>query len=278
VLKPLMTANPLHLVDTGIEVNDIREDTAFAARISRPQNMEMQVVGMQRLVRALLDSNKSILQELVNLAVELCGADSAALSVEQPNAPDSGCYRWIATAGACTAFHNADLPRYPSACGVSLERGGPQQFRFGQRFYDIIGITAPLVTDGIVLPWHMDDIRGTLFIMAHNRDEAFDLGDCQRMELLADFASLAIRQRRQQDAFLKQASLTRRSAMAGKPTNKATNPVQSLIDVLYLSEAGTPTTASRDISTYVPRPGDEMPSLSALAARLLSIPYPHLGH
>jgi hypothetical protein len=271
-----MKSNPLHLVNTGMEVYDIREDAAFAARKVRPQNLEMQVIGMQRLVRALLDTNKSILQELVNLAVELCGADSAALSVEQPNAPDSGCYRWIATAGACTPFHNADLPRYPSACGVSLERGGPQQFRFHQRFYDIIGIEAPLVTDGIVLPWHMDDIRGTLFIMAHTREQAFDLGDCQRMELLADFASLAIRQRRQQDAFLKQASLSRNSAMSEKPSNKAVNPVQKLIDVLYLSEASVPTAPSTDISTYTPRPGDEMPSLSSLVTRLLSISYPHL--
>jgi hypothetical protein len=47
--------------------------------------------------------------------------------------------------------------------------------------------------------------------------------------------------------------------------------------VLYLSEAGTPPAAHKDISIYTPTPGDEMPSLSALVTRLLSVSYPHLA-
>jgi hypothetical protein len=46
---------------------------------------------------------------------------------------------------------NAVIPRYPSACGICLERGKPQLFRVGQRFFDTMGIEASLVTDGILL-------------------------------------------------------------------------------------------------------------------------------
>jgi hypothetical protein len=275
---------PHHLDDTGIEANDIRVDEAFSARRLHNRDTEIQIVAMRRLVRSILSSQKSVLQELVDIAVELCGADSAGISFEQPNGTDKAYYRWIATNGACNPFLNAELPRYPSACGVSLERGGPQQFRFSKRFYDIIGITAPEVTDGIVLPWQLDDMRGTLFIMAHNNREAFDTGDCRMMELLSEFAALAIRQRRHQDAFLRQASLSNESAMTSSNTDKAVNlinPLQSLIHVLYLSEGGTPPATASTVHqapTSTPKPGDEIPSLSKLVNKLLSLPYPGFEH
>jgi hypothetical protein len=42
----------------------------------------MQMAGLQRLSRALLENPDIILKELVNAAVDLCGADSAGISVE----------------------------------------------------------------------------------------------------------------------------------------------------------------------------------------------------
>ncbi|WP_263377634.1 GAF domain-containing protein [Granulicella paludicola] len=269
---------PHHLDDTGIEANDIRVDSDFSARRLHTRDTEIQIVAMRRLVRAILSDEKSVLQELVDIAVELCGAESAGISLEQPNAPDATFYRWIATNGACNPFLNAQLPRYPSACGVSLERGGPQQFRFYKRFYDLIGITAPEVTDGIVLPWSVDNIRGTLFIMAHSNREAFDIGDCRMMELLAEFAALAIRQRRQQDAFLRQATLSRSAAMADTQASQPTNALKSLVHVLYLAEAGAPPAEFPATESYLsipsPKPGDELPPLAALVNKLLSMPYP----
>ena len=40
--------------------------------------------------------------------------------------------------------------------------------------------------------------RGTIFIMAHGRTEAFDLEDSRMMQVLADFAAMGVRQQRQQ--------------------------------------------------------------------------------
>jgi hypothetical protein len=75
------------------------------------------------------------LQELVNAAVELCGADSAGISLEKTDRTETEFYHWVATADQYSEFPNALLPRYPSACGVCLERGRPQLFRVGLRFF-----------------------------------------------------------------------------------------------------------------------------------------------
>ena len=63
--------------------------------------------AMQRLVRALVESPDTILQELVNAAVELCGADSAGISMEKPGGSESDFYHWIATAGVYSDFCDA---------------------------------------------------------------------------------------------------------------------------------------------------------------------------
>jgi hypothetical protein len=109
-----------------------------------------------RLTHSFVNSPDTILQELVNAAVELCGADSAGISLETEEKSEANYYHWVATAGQYNGFMNAVLPRYPSACGICLERGKPQLFRVRQRFFDIMGIEAPLVTDGILLPWQVE--------------------------------------------------------------------------------------------------------------------------
>jgi signal transduction histidine kinase len=175
---------------------------------------------------------------LVNAAVDLCGADSAGISLETEEKSNANFYHWVATAGQYNGFLNAVLPRYPSACGICLERGKPQLFRVRQRFFDIMGIEAPLVTDGILLPWQVEDTRGTIFIMAHGRTAAFDRDDGQMMRVLADFAAMAVRHQRQQHTLLQQAKATASAEMANKLAHRINNPLQSLMQVAYLAAEG----------------------------------------
>ena len=148
-----MSALTSMAADTGLEVIDLFEDTSFASRRLHERDVAMQVEGMHRLARAFVESPDTILQELVNAAVELCGADSSGISIEREDKSDAEFYEWVATAGKYAGFLNATLPRSPSACGMCLERGRPQLFRVTQRFFDLMGIEAPTVTDGILLPW-----------------------------------------------------------------------------------------------------------------------------
>ena len=225
--------------------------------------------GLRGLTHSFVQSPDTILQELVNAAVDLCGADSAGISLETEEKSDANYYHWVATAGQYNGFLNAVLPRYPSACGICLERGKPQLFRVRQRFFDIMGIEAPLVTDGILLPWQVDDTRGTIFIMAHGRTAAFDKDDGQMMRVLADFAAMAVRYHRQQHALLDQAKATAAAAMASKLAHRINNPLQNLINVADLAAQGQ---SNHDAKTLGQELSADLQRLSGLVTESLALP------
>jgi signal transduction histidine kinase len=216
-----------------------------------------------------VQSPDTILQELVNAAVDLCGADSAGISLETEEKSDANYYHWVATAGQYNGFLNAVLPRYPSACGICLERGKPQLFRVRQRFFDIMGIEAPLVTDGILLPWQVEDTRGTIFIMAHGRTAAFDKDDGQMMRVLADFAAMAVRHQRQQRALVQQAKATAAAEMANRLAHHINNPLQNLINVAHLAAEGQ---SDQNTKTLGQELSADLRRLSALVTESLALP------
>jgi RNA polymerase sigma factor (sigma-70 family) len=255
--------------DTGLEVLDLDTHPEFTARMLHKRDVTMQMEGLRRLTHSFVQNPDSILQELVNAAVDLCGADSAGISLETEEKSDANFYHWVATAGQYNGFLNAILPRYPSACGICLERGKPQLFRVRQRFFDIMGINAPLVTDGILLPWQVEDTRGTIFIMAHGRTAAFDKDDGQMMRVLADFAAMAVRHQRQQHALLEQAKAAASASMANKLAHQINNPLQSLINVAYLAAEGQ---IDHDARTLGQELSTDLRRLSAVVAESLALP------
>jgi RNA polymerase sigma factor (sigma-70 family) len=255
--------------ETGLEVFDLDTHPEFTARRLHTRDLALQMEGLRRLTHSFVQSPNTILQELVNAAVELCGADSAGISLETEEKSDANYYHWVATAGQYNGFLNAVLPRYPSACGICLERGKPQLFRVKQRFFDIMGIEAPLVTDGILLPWQVEETRGTIFIMAHGRTAAFDKDDGQMMRVLADFAALAIRHQRQQHALLQQTKAAAAAEMANKLAHTIDNPLQSLMQLAHLAAEGQSDHNARTLGQQF---STDLRRLSALATESLAPP------
>lgn len=252
----------------GLMVTDLSGDDAFARRKVHDRDIGIQMTGLQRLSHALLERPDSILQELVNAAVDLCGADSAGISIERQGGSDQEFYHWIATAGAYSNFMDAILPRQPSACGVTLERGRPQHFTVTKKFFDILGVEAPLVTDGLLLPWQTEDSRGTIFVMAHGRTEAFDANDASLMTMLADFAAMGYRQQRQQEARIAQERIAAAAQMAHTLAHEINNPLQSMTNSAYLIAQGSSESQERGSELF-----SNIQRLSGLVKNLLALPF-----
>jgi signal transduction histidine kinase len=256
-------------VDTGLVVVDLVSDPAFAGRRLHVHDAAKQIQGMHQLAHAFTGTPDTILQVLVDAAVDLCGAESAGISIERGQSSKKF-YEWVATAGQYGRFLNAMLPLYPSACGVCLERGRPQIFRVSQRFFDLMGIEAPVVTDGMLLPWQAGELRGTFWIMAHEESEAFDGEDLRVMQALADFAAMAVLHQRQQAEMIRQGSAAAAAKMANDLAHEINNPLQSLMNLVYVASASN---GGGDAKVLAEELSDHILRLSLLVGKLLQLPY-----
>jgi signal transduction histidine kinase len=264
-----MIQDTSNLEAVGLEVIDAKDAHGFSKRRIRERSVASPMEGMQRIAHALVEEPAALLQELVDTAVSLCNADSAGISLEKEDRSDAEYYRWIATAGQYSPFLDAVLPLYPSACTVCLERGQPQRFRVGKKFFDLLGITAPLVTDGILLPWQTEGSRGTIFVMAHGRDEAFDYEDCRTMEILANFAAMAVKQQNQRRRQAEEMSAAAAAAMANELAHQINNPLQSLTNHLFMASQGYHGEEAKAFGTAA---AHDLERLTGLVSKLLQLP------
>ncbi len=267
-----MVDKALFAAESGLEVTPLADDPEYARRTSTPRPIAQQLHALQRLTRAFVDNPDTILQELVNAALELCGADSSGISLERDDRTDEQFYHWAATAGEYSGFMDAMLPRYPSACGICLERGEPQRFRVNQKFFDILGVEAPLVTDGLLLPWQVGATRRTIFVMAHTRSDAFDMEDCRTMTMLADFAAMAVRQQRQQNEIVQQTRSSAGMEMAHELAHRINNPLQGLTNLIYLAANGADERGAQALAQEL---SPMLDRLSTLVTTLLALPISH---
>lgn len=222
------------LEKADLEVIDLRDGTLYAKRNLSAHDGSIQMEGVHRFARAMAQDPETIFQQLAEAAVELCGADSVGITVECEG--EDGFYSsWVAVAGEDSPFLNASPPLFPIAHNLGLERGGPKLFRARKSPAGLLGRKAPTVRDGILLPWQVEELQGTIFLISHSSAEAFDNEDLHLLQILADFAAMGIKQRKQQFKLLAHARVGAAVAMADNLAHRINNPLQGLTNVLFLA-------------------------------------------
>ena len=218
----------------GIEVSDLLTNKQFANRQPRAHDVNLQSECMKRIAATLVDHPENILQQLVDSSLKLCGADSAGVSIERLSERGEIEYHWVATAGEYGQYLDALLPSTPSACGVCLEQNRPQLLRVTSAFFELMKIKAPVVTDGLLLPWKSGQTRGTIWVLAHTRAEAFDPQDFSLMQVLATYASFGILQQQRQNAQHKVWAATAAAAVTGVLAQRVHVPLKKLTDLVFI--------------------------------------------
>ena len=168
-------------------------------------------LAIQDLAEVMSDRPDEVLQRLVKLGMEICGAHSAGISILEP---DAGQFRWHALAGELAPFEGATTPRNFSPCGVCLDLAEPILMERPERAYDWIrdaGITVPEV---LLVPLAVKgaDAIGTLWLVAADAGH-FTKEHARVMAELSAFAGLALRsvqtEQRLKLALQQQETLTR---------------------------------------------------------------------
>lgn len=247
--------------DSGMALRDLLAAEDFRQRLKRQRASDRESVALRRLSRLFAEHPEAVLQELVNVAVEFCGADSAGISLEEP---DNGTFRWIVVAGSFSRYLNGRTPRNYSPCGSCLDAGRPQLYQVTKPYYDFLGVEADPILDGLLIPWSNEFLRGTLWAVSHQSADVFCYEDYTLLNSLADFASIIIRHQHQQKV-LNEAERERGVAeMANRLAHRINNPLQGLTNTIFLAR-----NSEGDVQNYLAQAEADLQRLSDQVAKLL---------
>lgn len=170
---------------------------ALLRRPSRPEDFEAENHALVVLANELADHPRNLLQKLTEIALELCHAESAGISILEP---DGKSFRWDACAGLLAKNLGTSMLRATSPCGVVIERDSPILFEKPSLLFDLPQHIEPSVEEVLLLPFH--DGRkpvGTVWVVAHSPQHKFDREDVRVMMSLSRFASAAYQFTRSMD-------------------------------------------------------------------------------
>jgi PAS domain S-box-containing protein len=156
-------------------------------RPSRPPDYETENRALLSIAQHMADSPRGTLQKLTEIALEICQADSAGVSLISKK---SGDFYWPAVAGAWKPHIGGGTPRNFGPCGVVLDRDSMQLFRHPERFYPYLLPISPPVTEALLTPFYVrGKAIGTVWVVAHSADRKFDAEDLRLIESLGRFAA-----------------------------------------------------------------------------------------
>jgi two-component sensor histidine kinase len=148
-------------------------------------------LALQDLARQMSDHPNQVLPRLVKLAMDICGAESAGISILEPQSEQ---FRWFALTGILATFEGATTPRNNSPCGVCLDCDSPVLMAHPERAYDWIRAADISVPEVLLVPLRVKGLQsvGTLWIVS-GKSGHFDGEHARVMTELAAFAGMALR-------------------------------------------------------------------------------------
>jgi signal transduction histidine kinase len=163
---------------------DIRAE--LRARPCRSPDYERENRALAVLAREMAANPRNMLQKLVEVAADLCDADTAGISLL-----DGDVFRWEAVAGVMAGARGGTMPRVASPCGVCIDQNTTQLMRLPHRHFTAIPTDASCV-EVLLIPFHdQGSPIGTVWIVSHSEIRKFDAEDERIVSVLAQFASSA---------------------------------------------------------------------------------------
>ena len=180
VSKPSIGALPI------ATLADVDILTELAARPIRPPNYAGEHLAFSQLTAEMAQNPRNMLQKLVQVAVELCEAHTAGISLL-----DGDVFRWEAVAGVFASARGGTMPRSQSPCGVCIDRDATQLMHLADRCFPAL-LTEPRFVEALLIPFHDHGTPiGTVWIVSHTIDRKFDSEDERIVRVLSQFASAA---------------------------------------------------------------------------------------
>ena len=160
-------------------------------RPARAADHQAESLALVALAEAMSSSPNTVLQRLVEAAMELTQSDSAGISILEPN-EEQGIFRWVATAGAWSDYRDGTMPREASPCGVVIAREAVLLMKKPERSFPALLAAKPRISEALLAPLHLNEVPfGTLWTIKHSPDGRFDAEDGRVLKSLSRFAAAA---------------------------------------------------------------------------------------
>ncbi|HEY9747375.1 MAG TPA: histidine kinase dimerization/phospho-acceptor domain-containing protein, partial [Allocoleopsis sp.] len=176
-----------------IALEDVLMTHKLSGRVSRSPNFQAENTALHTLARQMADQPATMLRQLVQMALDLCQAGTAGVSLLETSETGEVIFRWVCLAGDLAAYEQGFTPRNFSPCGTCLDRGAPQLYFYPERYFTYFQQAKPTIVEGLVIPLlAQGQPLGTIWIVSHDEQRHFDAEDVRVMTSLADFTAAAL--------------------------------------------------------------------------------------
>ena len=166
----------------SLDVVDIRPE--LERRPHRASRMAEEHRAFTTLASDMASNPRNMLQKLVEVAVDLCDAHTAGISLLEGDV-----FRWEAVAGVFAAARGGTMPRDQSPCGVCIDRDATQLMHLADRCFPAL-LAEPRFVEALLIPFHINGKPvGTVWVVSHTEDRKFDQEDERIVRELSLFAS-----------------------------------------------------------------------------------------
>lgn len=166
------------------QLSDVDITSELQTRPRRRPHYEHESLALGMLASELATNPRNMLQRLVEIAADLCDADTAGISLL-----DGEVFRWEAVTGVFAGAKGGTMPRAESPCGVCIDRDATQLMHLADRCFPAL-YAEPRFVEALLIPFHTNGTPiGTVWIVSHTADRQFDAEDERIVKVLAQFAS-----------------------------------------------------------------------------------------
>ena len=179
------------LNDERLSVDQILNTSELFRRASRAPEYAAENRAMIALAQAMNEAPRTFLQKLADIALELCHADSAGISMLEA-CEGAKLFRWRAIAGRYAPSINTSIARDACPCGIVLERDLVLLFDRPERHFPALREMNLPAFEHLSVPFHSrGEPVGALWVLAHSPERKFDAEDARLLTSLSRFASAA---------------------------------------------------------------------------------------
>jgi PAS domain S-box-containing protein len=179
--------------ESVVDLDDVLITSRLLQRPVRQPDYQAENEALSALSQELAHSPENVLQRLCEVAIDLCHAHSAGVSIEE-DVEGERIFRWRALAGEMATYLRGMMPRDFAPCGVVVDLNSPQLFTNPILHYPYIKAIEPPISEVLLIPFQVGGRPvGTVWIVSNNEGRQFDREDERVLTNLSHFAAAAYR-------------------------------------------------------------------------------------